>query len=284
LLSARQVSVKGRRDPLLPPTTLAVERGQLLLVAGDRQDQRTALALALSGRMKSTGGSVTWDGQQRTRQLRLASALVDSPGVNEPEEHLSVRDLVTEDLALVPRRYRGALLSGPWLKVNRFEDIAGLWTEQLDPARRLELLTALALANPHTDLLVVDSPDRHSADNAAWLPRLQELASDAGRPLAVIATVRALPPSWDGPSAVVGNDAVANAPVTETGEPIDGGQTAHHEAGPHNEAGIHNETPTDHPGDKEAFTTGAHSLEGPATPAHTGQRVRTDELETEVAK
>ena len=89
---------------------------------------------------------------------------MDSPGVNEPEQHLSVRDLVTEDLALIPRRYRGALLSKPWLKVNRFEDIAGLWTEQLPPRRRIELLTALALANPHTDLLVVDSPDRHSAD------------------------------------------------------------------------------------------------------------------------
>ena len=98
---------------------------------------------------------------------------MDSPGVNEPEQHLSVRDLVTEDLALIPRRYRGALLSKPWLKVNRFEDIAGLWTEQLAPARRIELLTALALANPHTDLLVVDSPDRHSADPADWLPRLR---------------------------------------------------------------------------------------------------------------
>ena len=74
--------------------------------------------------------------------------MVDSPGVNEPEQHLSVRDLVTEDLALVPRRYRGALLSKPWLKVNRFEDIAGLWTEQLPAGRRIELLTALALANP----------------------------------------------------------------------------------------------------------------------------------------
>ncbi|WP_045729915.1 ABC transporter ATP-binding protein [Pseudarthrobacter chlorophenolicus] len=277
MLSARQLSVKGRRDPLLPPTTLAVERGQLLLVAGDRQDQRTALALALSGRMKSTGGSVTWDGQQRTRQLRLASALVDSPGVNEPEEHLSVRDLVTEDLALVPRRYRGALLSGPWLKVNRFEDIAGLWTEQLDPARRLELLTALALANPHTDLLVVDSPDRHSADNDAWLPRLQELASDAGRPLAVVATVRALPPSWDGPSAVVGNDAVAAASMAETAEPIDGGQAAGREAAFRDEA-------PEHPNEDEAFNVGAHGQESRATPAHTGQHVRTDELETEVAK
>ncbi|MGX5716874.1 ABC transporter ATP-binding protein [Arthrobacter sp. MAHUQ-56] len=205
MLSAHQLHAKGRRDPLLPPTTLAVARGELLLVAGERQDQRTALALLLSGRMKPTGGELGWDNSRRTKQLRLAAALVDSPGVNEPEEHLSVRDLVTEDLALVPRRYRGALLSGPWLKVNRFEDIAALWTEQLEPARRLELLTALALANPRTDLLVVDSPDRHSADPATWLPRLQGLASDAGRPLAVVAAVSAVPGSWDGPVAMIGN-------------------------------------------------------------------------------
>ncbi|MHC6594431.1 ABC transporter ATP-binding protein [Arthrobacter sp. C152] len=205
MLSAHQLHAKGRRDPLLPPTSLTVARGELLLVAGDRRDQRTALSLLLSGRMKPTGGELGWDNSRRTRQLRLAAALVDSPGVNEPEEHLSVRDLVTEDLALVPRRYRGALLSGPWMKVNRFEDIAGLWTEQLEPGRRLELLTALALANPRTDLLVVDSPDRHSADHLTWLPRLQQLASDAGRPLAVVAAVSAVPAPWDGPLALIGN-------------------------------------------------------------------------------
>ena len=174
-------------------------------MTGGRQDHRTALALLLSGRMKPSGGAITWDGSERLKARRLAGALVDSPGVNDPEQHLSVRDLVTEDLALIPRRYRGALLSSPWLKVNSFEDIADLWTEQLDPARRLELLTALALANPHTDLLVVDSPDRHSAHHADWLPRLQGLAFDAGRPLAVVATVGALPPSWDGPAAAIGN-------------------------------------------------------------------------------
>jgi energy-coupling factor transporter ATP-binding protein EcfA2 len=205
LLSVQQLHVKGRRDDLLPPTSLQAKRGELLLVAGDRQDQRTALALALSGRMKPAGGRVVWDASPRTKFLRLASALVDSPGVNEPEQHLSVRDLVTEDLALIPRRYRGALLSEPWLKVNSFEDIADLWTEQLPPERRLKLLTALALASPHTDLLVVDSPDRHSADAADWLPRLEQLASDGGRPLAVVATVAALPPSWSGPAAVIGN-------------------------------------------------------------------------------
>ncbi|MDQ0798422.1 ABC transporter ATP-binding protein [Arthrobacter sp. SLBN-112] len=213
MLSAHQLHAKGRRDPLLPPTSLTAARGELLLVSGDRQDQRTALALLLSGRMKATGGGqLSWDNNSRTKQLRLAAALVDSPGVNEPEEHLSVRDLVTEDLALIPRRYRGALLSRPWLKVNRFEDIADLWTEQLEPRRRLELLTALALANPRTDLLVVDSPDRHSADELTWLPRLQALAYDAGRPLAVVAAVSAVPASWDGPVAVIGNAASEAAP------------------------------------------------------------------------
>ena len=209
MLSAHQLDAKGRRDPLLPHTSLAVGRGELLLVTGERQDQRSALSLLLSGRMKATGGQLTWDNSPRTKQLRLAAALVDSPGVNEPEEHLSVRDLVTEDLALVPRRYRGALLSGPWLKVNRFEDIADLWTEQLEPGRRLELLTSLALASPRTDLLVVDSPDRHSADVRTWLPRLEELAYDAGRPLAVVAAVSAVPASWNGPVAVIGNEAPA---------------------------------------------------------------------------
>lgn len=205
MLSAQQLHVEGRRGDLLPPTSLRAGRGGLLLVVGERQDQRTALALAISGRMKPTGGRMAWDGSDRIKTLRLASALVDSPGVNEPEEHLSVRDLVTEDLALIPRRYRGALLSKPWLKVNSFEDIADLWTEQLPPDRRLELLTALALANPHTDLLVVDSPDRHSAHAADWLPRLEELAYDGGRPLAVVVTVAALPAGWSGPAAVIGN-------------------------------------------------------------------------------
>jgi len=205
LLSVQQLHVKGRRDDLLPPTSLQVERGELLLIAGERQDQRTALALTLSARMKSSGGRIVWDGSPKTHSLRLASALVDSPGVNEPEQHLSVRDLVTEDLALIPRRYRGALLSKPWLKVNSFEDIADLWTEQLPPDRRMELLTALALANPQTDLLVVDSPDRHSSHSSDWLPRLERLAYDGGRPLAVVVTVSALPPEWTGPAAVIGN-------------------------------------------------------------------------------
>ena len=232
MLRVQQLSVNGRRDELLPATSLQVRRGELLLASGSRQVQRTALALALSGRLKPSRGRFEWDGTEwdgstKIKTLRQASAVVDSPGVNEPEQHLSVRDLVTEDLALLPRRYRGSLLSKPWLKVNRFEDIAGLWTEQLPAARRIELLTALALANPHTDLLVVDSPDRHGADPEDWLPRLEELAYNAGRPLAVVATVMSLPAGWTGPAAAIGNAGIGNAgPAADAvSEPHDASNT-----------------------------------------------------------
>jgi ABC-type transport system involved in cytochrome c biogenesis ATPase subunit len=219
LLRVQLLSVTGRRDDLLPPTSLEVVRGELLLVEGSRQDQRTALALALSGRMRPSAGNIGWDGSARIKVLRQASSVVGSPGVNEPEQHLSVRDLVTEDLALLPRRHRGALRSTPWLQRNNFEDIAALWAEQLPAGRRIELLTALALANPETDLLVVDSPDRHSGDTADWLPRLMGLAHDAGRPLAVVATVTRIPDDWTGPSAVIGN-AVTQSEEPPAGEPL----------------------------------------------------------------
>lgn len=225
MLRAQELSVNGRRDDLLPPTTVQADRGTLLLVEGPRQDQRTALALTLSGRMKPSAGGLEWDGAAGIKSLRQASAVVDAPGVNEPEQHLSVRDLVTEDLALIPRRYRGPQRSAPWLEASGFADIAGLWTEQLPAGRRLELLTALALADPHTELLVVDSPDRHSADPADWLPRLTELAYDAGRPLAVVATVTRVPEGWSGPAAVIGNavpspggDVLPETPDSESGD------------------------------------------------------------------
>ncbi|WP_395940253.1 hypothetical protein [Arthrobacter sp. KBS0703] len=62
---------------------------------------------------------------------------------------------------------------------------------------------------------------RDSADPADWLPRLKELAYDGGRPLAVVATVTALPPGWTGPAAVVGNAAPKPASTEEQPETED---------------------------------------------------------------
>ena len=56
MLSVQQLRVKGRREDLSPrPHCRAA--AATLLVAGERQDQRTAFALTLSGRMKASAGS-----------------------------------------------------------------------------------------------------------------------------------------------------------------------------------------------------------------------------------
>lgn len=218
MLIAQQLRVKGRHYDLVPPISLQASSGSLLLVCGDLQPQRTALALALSARMKPNGGKVSWGQSSKLDHLRSRSALIDSPGVNEPEQHLSVKDLVTEDLALIPRRYRGIRRASDWLKVNAFEDISDVWVDEVPVARRLSLLCTLALANPEVDLLVVDSPDRHGPHPEDWLNQLEALAQDPGRPLCIVAIVTGIPKQWHGAVALIENPTTEQP---EEAEPLD---------------------------------------------------------------
>lgn len=204
MLLAENLHVAGRHHDLVPGISLHAATGELLLITADTQPQRTSVALTLSGRMRPDGGRISWDqhtepSRRRQSRLRQNSALVDSPGINEPEQHLNVRDLVTEDLALIPRRHRSVRSARDWLTVNSFADIAEAWVDDVPPTRRLTLLCALALADPMIRLLVVDSPDRHSTDPAFWLDQLRQLARNPRRPLCIVATIAYVPKSWEGP-------------------------------------------------------------------------------------
>lgn len=221
MLSVSALRVAGRHGDLVPPTSFDAAPGELTLVRGDGQEHRTALALAATGRCAPSGGTARWGAPRRSARkdlsvLRRASAIVDAPAINEAELHLRVRDLVAEDLALLPRRYRGTLRPEAWLTVNAFADVAGEWAQNLPAARRTELLTALALANPETGLLVLDSPDRHTDETSAWLPFLAATAARSGRPLAVVAVVADIPEGWDGPTAEIGN-AAGHGPEADPG-------------------------------------------------------------------
>lgn len=231
MLSAQQFHIKGRHHTLVPSTSLEAQRGELLLVQADGQERRTALALGLSGRMRPTSGSVALGHEDSLKSLRKKSAIVDAPEVNEPENHLTVRSLVAEDLAMVPFKFRDRTRPTAWLVKKGFRDILGLWVEELDPARRLQLQVELALADGNIELLVIDSPDRHSNDPAMWLPYLQEVvqgrvglpegahAGSAARELIVVAVVSDIPDSWEGPTAAVGSQPQLTRPDAEPAEP-----------------------------------------------------------------
>lgn len=209
MLSVRELRVQGRHGDLVAPTSFEAPIGALTLIQADGQETRTAVALAASGRYLPDEGTALWGADAGAKKnlkiLRRTSALVDSPGINDAERHLSVRGLVAEDLSLLPRRHRALATPEAWLTVHAFEDVAGEWVDELPAGRRVDLITDLALSDPAVRLLVVDSPDRHSGRAEDWLPRLDRLAADPGRPLAVVAVVGEVPVGWEAGVAVVGN-------------------------------------------------------------------------------
>lgn len=217
MLTTNQLHIDGRHHTLLPATTLEVRRSAVLLIQADGQERRTALALALTGRMKPSAGTVSLGHDASLAALRRRSAIIDAPDVNAPENHLTVRSLASEDLALVPFKFRDRTRPTAWLVKHGFRDILGQWIEELEPARLLELQLELALANRNVDVVVVDSPDRHTADTTAWLPLLEQLAAGTMgrgpdvhadtplRPLVVVGVVGRIPDEWAGATEVAGN-------------------------------------------------------------------------------
>ena len=203
MLIANSLAIAGRHQPLLEPTSLAVARGQLLLVQAEPQPTRTALALGLSARMRPTTGSVGWSGDTALRSVRRISTLVDSPEINEPEAHLKVRDLVAEDLALQPGPLWRRKSIDSWMERHRMDHLADSWLDAIDPLDRLALLTHLALEDHHVELAVFDSPDRHGIPEESWIDYLQTVAAGRRSP-AVVAIVTRIPLWWEGPIAYAG--------------------------------------------------------------------------------
>ncbi|EWC59921.1 hypothetical protein UO65_4781 [Actinokineospora spheciospongiae] len=166
---AERVAVTGAHGPLVAATSLEVGPGQLAVVAGEPNDGHTAFGLVLTGRLAPSAGTVEPDASR----LRAHSALVDAPGVSEPEPALRVADVVAEELALAGRRDRRADVAGVLARYGldadtRFEAVA--------PAARTALLAGLAAERPGVELLVLDTPDRHSSDHRTWWETALSLA------------------------------------------------------------------------------------------------------------
>lgn len=201
MLVAEDLFIKGRHTELVPTTTLVAPSKTVTLVQADSALTRTALALALTGRMKPTSGTVTHGHSMSLAELRLHTGLIDAVDVNEPETHLKIIDLVNEDLALIPGKRRAKLTAAEWLNVNHLQRLSANWIDQVSPAERIILLAELARTDHAVNTLVFDTPDRHTPYTDEWLQPLQKFAERD----TVVATVLNIPDNFEGPVFYVDN-------------------------------------------------------------------------------
>lgn len=211
MLVVKDIWAKGRHHPLFGPTSFDVDPGEVIIIQADSQLERTALSLTLTGRMKPSGGKIlirdSDTGSQHRihrKELRKRSEIIDSPGVNEPENFMRVHDYVSEMRSYTMSAFARPQ-SGLWLKEHNLQDLENLWVEQVNGTQRTQLMSALASSYPQADLLVFDTPSRHLNHTRMWLPYLQELAEDPEHPRVVVAVVPHISSAWHGKSAVVGS-------------------------------------------------------------------------------
>ncbi|KQX69748.1 hypothetical protein [Angustibacter sp. Root456] len=183
ILTGRAVAVGGGHAPLLEPTDVIVRTGEAVAAVGDPGHGHTALALALAGRLAHEG-SVDVDGDSRARHLQRAVALVDVPGVSEPDGALPVTTVVVEELATAGLSTRRSAVHDVLAELGLAQPPHRF--DALDARTRVALLAGLAARRPDVRFLVVTLPERHGATPEAWLPPLHALAAKG---LGVLVTV-----------------------------------------------------------------------------------------------
>lgn len=182
------VRVDGRREPMLESFDLAWAAGECVLVAGEPGHGHTALALVATGRLAPSAGTVTLDpppqdhGRRSGRAVRPATlrdltAVVDVPGVTEPDEALTVADTVAEGLALAGRRSLPGDVAR-WLEEHSLLVDRRRRLDQLPGVVRTAVLAALAVEAREVRFVVLTLPDRHGGDASGWWEVAQSLARD----------------------------------------------------------------------------------------------------------
>ena len=175
-LEAAGISVRGPHAPMLHATSVSVADHQVVLLTGYPGAGHVAASLGLSGRLKPDTGSVRLDGKTDPAELRRRVAVVDAPGITEPDDALPVQTVVGEELAIAGRKAgRKAVLE--WLNEHDAAEHADKRFEHLPVAARTRLLAELTVARPAVKVVILTMPDRHGEDPQEWYDVGRDLAS-----------------------------------------------------------------------------------------------------------
>ncbi|UPK72973.1 ATP-binding cassette domain-containing protein [Nocardioidaceae bacterium SCSIO 66511] len=168
LVEVNKVSVEGPHGPLLRPTSLSFGSKDAALVVGPPGAGHTALALAVSGRLRPTSGQVTADGDRSLAHLRRRIAPVDVAGVSEPDEVVPFAAVIGEELAMCGRRASRSAVRA-YLTERGADDFIDTRVENVPPDIRAWLLTDLAMQRSGVEGVVIACPDRYGLRaEVAW--------------------------------------------------------------------------------------------------------------------
>jgi len=186
-LEAAGVWVTDARRTLLEPTTVTVETGEIVAVYGDPGHRHTLLALTLGGRLVPEGGEVGVDGDYSVEALQRHVALVDVPGVSEPDDVSGLTTIVGEELAMAGKPARRSHVDD-WLTSNGMRPHRDDRIEDLPAGMRTVAMARLASLRPGVQFLVLALPERNGIDPEAWVVGAISLAEAGFGVLATMST------------------------------------------------------------------------------------------------
>ncbi|MBC9734751.1 hypothetical protein [Nocardioides marmotae] len=177
----RDLQVLGRRSSILQLEALSIATGECVLVAGDPGQGHTALALAVTGRLSGLSGTVALirdDGSVSTdpAALRRVTAVVDLPGISEPDDVSTIGTVAAEERAYA-HRPSGRRAVRQWLATQRLSSRRHERVEDVPAADRTRVLASLAAERRGVRFIVLCLPDRHGGEPADWWALAQALAS-----------------------------------------------------------------------------------------------------------
>lgn len=186
-LEAAGVWVADDRRTLLAPTTATVKIGEIVAVHGDPGHRHTLFSLALGGRLLPSGGEIGIGGDYTVEARQRRVALVDVPGVSDPDDVIPLATVVGEELAMAGKPARRSDVD-QWLTDNELRPHLDDRMEDLPAGVRTIALARLASLRPGVEHLVLALPERHGVDPVAWLTAASALAKTGFGILATMST------------------------------------------------------------------------------------------------
>lgn len=199
LAIAHGLGLQGPQGSVFGPLDLALPRGAVVALIGRAGAGKSALLLALTGRMRGITGSLTVDGHDALRHPRRVQKITSVARIDEliaPEGSLSLEDCITERTLADAAPARSRLAN--YLHVAHLMGLDEPRTTlygQLSPADQVRAALALASIRP-APLIVLDDVDRETtlAEQLLLWEGLQGLADEGVTVIASTSERAAVPP------------------------------------------------------------------------------------------